>query len=314
MEDEAMTARISRYVSLVATASAAVLAACASSTSRGGVTMAGSAVATTTNVKPFFVRDGFVAPEAVRYDPDQDVYFVGNWGPGAASATDNNGYISRMKPDGQIETMKFIAGGANGVVLHAPRGMYIVGDTLWVADADAVRAFDRKTGAKLASVDFSSIDRGFLNDVAADATGTIYVTDTGRNKVYKVQGGPTLVVADSGLGAPNGITWDAANRRFIIVPFGGSHSLRAWVPGTTTLTDITTSTGAKWDGVEVLSGGRILASSQADSSIHIFDGAQGHAIIHTQGGPADIAVDTKRNRVAVPVVALNHVEIYDLPR
>jgi sugar lactone lactonase YvrE len=314
MEDEAMTARISRYVSLVATASAAVLAACASSTSRGGVTMAGSAVATTTNVKPFFVRDGFVAPEAVRYDPEQDVYFVGNWGPGAASATDNNGYISRMKPDGQIETMKFIAGGTNGVVLHAPRGMYIVGDTLWVADADAVRGFDRKTGAKLANVDFSALDRGFLNDVAADATGTVYVTDTGKNKLYKVQGGPTLVLADSALGAPNGITWDAGNRRFIIVPFGGSHSLRAWVPGTTTLTDITTSTGAKWDGVEVLSGGRILASSQADSSIHIFDGAQGHAIIHTQGGPADIAVDTKRNRVAVPVVALNHVEIYDLPK
>jgi len=308
-----MTARISRYGSIVA-AAAAVLAACASgaTTSRGTVTQTGAAA--TTNVKPFFVRDGFVAPEAVRYDPEQDVYFVGNWGPGAASATDNNGYISRMKPDGQIETMKFIAGGTNGVVLHAPRGMYIVGDTLWVADADAVRGFDRKTGAKLANVDFSALDRGFLNDVAADATGTVYVTDTGKNKLYKVQGGPTLVLADSALGAPNGITWDAANRRFIIVPFGGAHSLRAWVPGTTTLTDITTSTGAKWDGVEVLSGGRILASSQADSSIHVFDGATGRAIIHTQGGPADIAVDTKRNRVAVPVVALNHVEIYDLPR
>ena len=50
-----MTVRISRYVSIVATAAAAGLAACASSTSRGGVTMAGSAVATTTNVKPFFV-------------------------------------------------------------------------------------------------------------------------------------------------------------------------------------------------------------------------------------------------------------------
>jgi len=191
-----MTSHVSRYISLVATTAAAVLAACASSatTSRSAVTTGGAAAATTTNVKPFFVRDGFVAPEAVRYDPDQDVYFVGNWGPGPASATDNNGYISRMKPDGQIETLKFIAGGTNGVVLHAPRGMYIVGDTLWVADADDVRGFDRKTGAKLASVDFSALDRGFLNDVAADATGTIYVTDTGKNKLYRVQGGPTLVV------------------------------------------------------------------------------------------------------------------------
>src|SRR6476660_1259815 len=148
MEGEAMTVRISRYIPIVATAAAASLAACASGTtsSRSAVTTTAGAVATTTSVKPFFVRDGFVAPEAVRYDPDQDVYFVGNWGPGAASATDNTGYISRMKPDGQIETLKFIAGGTNHVVLHAPRGMYIVGDTLWVADADAVRGFNRRTG------------------------------------------------------------------------------------------------------------------------------------------------------------------------
>ena len=88
------------------------------------------------------------------------------------------------------------------MVLHAPRGMYIVGDTLWVADADAVRGFNKRTGEKVANVDFSAFDRGFLNDVAADATGTVYVTDTGRNKLYKVQGdgGPTLVVSDSTLG------------------------------------------------------------------------------------------------------------------
>jgi sugar lactone lactonase YvrE len=294
---------------------AASLAACASAGPPATATSTGSGTGATA-IKPWFVRDGFVAPEAVRYDPDQDVYFVGNWGPGAASATDNNGYISRMKPDGQIENLKCIAGGTNHVVLHAPRGMYIVGDTLWVADADAVRGFNRRTGDKVANVDFSGFDRGFLNDVAADATGTVYVTDTGRNKLYKVQGqgGPTVVVADSVLGAPNGITWDAANNRFIIVPFGGYKGIRAWVPGTTTLTDAGMSTGSKYDGVEVLSGGRVLVASQADTSLHLFSGTSGHAIIHTLGPPADIAVDTKRNRVAVPVVAMNHVEIYELPR
>jgi sugar lactone lactonase YvrE len=305
-----MPPRFLRQALLAATLPAA-LAACASS----GTPAAGTAgaAATGTAARPWFVRDGFVAPEAVRYDADQDVYFVANWGTGSASATDNNGYISRMKPDGQIESMRFIAGGANGVVLHAPRGMYIVGDTLWVADADAVRGFHRKTGAKLANVDFSELDRGFLNDVAADASGTVYVTDTGRNKLYKVTGGPTLVVSDSVLGSPNGITWDAANNRFIVVPFGGHKGIRAWAPGATTLTDIAMSTGARYDGVEVLPGGRILVASQADTSLHIFSGNTGRSVLHTLGPPADIAVDTKRNRVAVPVVALNHVEIWELP-
>jgi hypothetical protein len=306
-----LLSRTLRHALVAATLPA--LVACATSGTPGAGTAAGAATSSPA-AKPWFVRDGFVAPEAVRYDPDQDIYFVANWGTGSASATDNNGYISRMQPDGQIENMRFIAGGTNRVVLHAPRGMYIVGDTLWVADADAVRGFHRKTGERLANVDFSALDRGFLNDVAADASGTVYVTDTGRNKLYKVTGGPTLVVSDSVLGAPNGITWDAGNNRFVIVPFGGYKGIRAWTPGATTMTDIGMSTGARYDGVEVLSGGRILVASQADTSLHVFSGTTGRAVLHTLGPPADIAVDTKRNRVAVPVVALNHVEIWELPR
>ncbi len=37
---------------------------------------------------------GFTEPEAVRYDPDQDIYFVSNWGTGPTESKDNNGFIS----------------------------------------------------------------------------------------------------------------------------------------------------------------------------------------------------------------------------
>jgi hypothetical protein len=46
---------------------------------------------------------------------------------------------------------------------------------------------------------------------------------------------------------------------------------------------------------------------------HLFAGGSGRPIIHTGGAPADIAVDTKRNRVAVPFVDRNLVEIWQLP-
>ena len=287
----------------------ALLSGCAGSTGSSGFSTPATAAGTLITV-----REGFVGPEAVRYDPDQDVYFVANWGGDRnPSKADNDGFISRMGPDGTMENLRFIAGGAAGITLHSPRGMYIVGDTLWAADFDAVRGFDRRTGKLLASVDFSSIDRGFLNDVAADATGAIHVTDTGRNKVYRVRGGPTLVVTDSALGAPNGITWDASAGRFLILPFGGGHTIHAWTPGTTTLVPALTDPASKFDGIEVLSPGRVLASSQADTSLHLFTNGIGRPIIKVGGPPADIAVDTKRNRVAVPIVALNRVEIYQLP-
>jgi hypothetical protein len=257
---------------------------------------------------------GFTGPEAVRYDPDQDVYFVNSWGKGDPGAKDNNGFISRLTPEGKVEQLRFIAGGTGGVTLHSPRGMAIVGDTLWVVDPDAVRAFNRRTGAPLATVDFSAYKLGFLNDIAAGPDG-LYVTDTGTDHIYRIAAGRvTVALSDSALGNPNGITWDVTGRRFIVVPYGGSSAIKAWSAGGKTLSEISRSTGAKYDGVEILSGNRVLVASQADSSLHLFSGNTGRPIIRTGGAPADIGVDTKRNRVAVPFVDRNLVEIWQLPR
>ena len=44
---------------------------------------------------------GFSGPEAVRYDPDQDVYFVANFN-GGGNDLDDNGFISRVDPEGRI--------------------------------------------------------------------------------------------------------------------------------------------------------------------------------------------------------------------
>src|SRR5687767_14279616 len=104
---------------------AGLLAACAPSPSAAPPPRPSAAAA----APPLAVVDGFSGPEAVRYDPEQDVYFVANFN-GPSGEADDNGFISRLRPDGTIETLRFIAGGANGVTLHAPRGMAISGDTL----------------------------------------------------------------------------------------------------------------------------------------------------------------------------------------
>jgi sugar lactone lactonase YvrE len=260
------------------------------------------------------VVDGFTGPEAVRYDPDQDVYFVANFGDGPTGALDDNGFISRMRPDGSVEQRRFVAGGTGGATLHAPRGMAIAGDTLWVADNDAVRGFHRRTGAPLAAVPFAGMDAGFLNDLAVGPDGALYVTDTGKHRLYRVSGGAAAVaLADTALNSPNGITWDARGGRFLVVPFGGGRTIFSWRPGTAALEPAGTSAGGRFDGVEVLAGGRVLVASQADTSLHLFANGTGRPIIRTSGRPADIAVDTRRNRVAVPFIALGRVEIWQLP-
>ena len=84
--------------------------------------------------------EGFLTPESVLHDSGQDIYFVSNIN-GSPTAKDNNGFISRLKPDGAVENLKFIEGGKGGVVLNAPKGLALHGDTLWVADIDVVRSW-----------------------------------------------------------------------------------------------------------------------------------------------------------------------------
>ena len=68
---------------------------------------------------PQRVRDvtGLSHPEAVRYDPELDLWFVANIN-GDPLAKDNNGFITRLKSDGSIGVLKFVEGGRNGVRPH----------------------------------------------------------------------------------------------------------------------------------------------------------------------------------------------------
>ena len=302
--------------SLLAAAAATILVAACSRPDADralGDSPSSGASATADSARLITTVTGFTGPEAVRYDPDQDVWFVSNWGAGPTEATDNNGFIARMSADGVVDSLRFIAGGARGATLHSPRGMTIVGDTLWVVDVDALRGFHRRTGAPLSSIDFTLFRLGFLNDVAAGPDG-LYVTDTGTDHIYRVTGGAvTVALTDSTLGRPNGITWDSAGTRFIIVPWSGDSTIKAWTAGSRTFTRVGSAFATRLDGVEVLSGGRMLVASQSDSSIHLVDGSTARPVIRTGGAPADIAVDRRRNRVAVPFVARNLVEIWQLP-
>jgi sugar lactone lactonase YvrE len=267
---------------------------------------------------------GFRTPEAVRYDADLDVYFVSNIS-GVPSVKDGDGFISRLGPDGALLDTAFIKGGVNGVVLNAPKGMAIAGDTIWVTDIDALRGFDKRSGAPVAAIEFGAQGAQFLNDVAPGPDGALYITDTGiridsagmshpgPDRVFRLGGDRTITTAVQGdtLGGPNGITWDAGAGRFVIVPFG-TGSIFTWAPGDSLPAVIATGPGG-FDGVERLGDGRFLISSWADSSVYTLDSTT-QLVRYIAGvpSPADIGVDTRRNRVAIPIFTEDRVEIWEI--
>ncbi len=260
--------------------------------------------------------DGFQTPESVKWDSAQDVYFVSNIN-GAPNAKDGNGFISRVDPAGRVTDSAFIKG------LNAPKGLALVGDTLWVADIDQVRAFNSRTGAPVGTVTVPGAI--FLNDIAAAPDGSLYVTDTairfgakgavehpGTDQIFRITGRKvTVAIKSDSLGRPNGITWDKANQRFVVVSFGGN-SVLAWKPGEATTSSLGKGPG-QFDGVEFTKDGALLVSSWADSSVARYASGQGTNVITGVPSPADIGYDAKRNRVLVPIFTGNRVEIWQLP-
>jgi hypothetical protein len=259
-------------------------------------------------------------PESARWDAEQGVWFVANIN-GNPSAKDNNGYISRLKPDGSVDSLKFVAAGKNKVTLNGPKGMAIVGDTLWVADIDAVRGFNRKTGAPIASIPVPGAK--FLNDIAAGPDG-IYITDTGirfgadgkmthpgPDRVFKIAGRKvTTALTFKGQPGPNGITWDSTASRFVIVP-NGDTTIVSWAPGDSAPQRVATAP-PMMDGVEALGGGRYLVTSWADSSLNLVADGKVTRIAAGIAAPADIGFDRAGGKVAVPQLTENTMELLDV--
>ncbi|MBA3319007.1 MAG: SMP-30/gluconolactonase/LRE family protein [Gemmatimonadales bacterium] len=268
--------------------------------------------------------DSLDAPEAARFDPELGVYFVSNVN-GSPLGKDGNGYISRVTRDGKVDSLKFIAGGRGGVKLDSPKGIAIQGDTLWVADIDAARAFNKRTGKPIATVSLVGKAK-FLNDAAVGPDGAIYFTDTGvaddgkggmshpgPDRVFRIEDRKATVALEfKDKPGPNGITWDSAGSKFVILSFQGK-SIYRWAPGDSAPTVVTEGPGMM-DGIEAMGDGRFVVSTWTDSSLFVLDGERITKLVGGLPGAADIALDRERGRIAVPLLTENRVEFVDLKR
>jgi sugar lactone lactonase YvrE len=138
-------------------------------------------------------------PESVLFDERTNVLYVANID-GKADELDGSGFISKVSLDGKIENLRWTSG------LNAPKGMGIYKNRLYVTDVYRLVAINLETGQAEKTWDAIDQKSAFLNDVTVAKDGTVYVSDSRFDKIYRLKDDKWEVwMEGEQLNKPNGV-------------------------------------------------------------------------------------------------------------
>lgn len=166
-----------------------------------------------------FEATGFQNPYGIAVDSKAGFIYISNVN-GEMVAQDDNGFISRLRIDGTVDQLKFIDGSSKEITLDAPKGMAIVGTTLYVTDIDKLRAFDLAKAKHLFDVNFGDLPVKHFYDISTGPNDALYLADAPGNTIYRVDVPKlhevTTFVSGDVLGEPRGICWYPARQSFLV--------------------------------------------------------------------------------------------------
>jgi len=157
------------------------------------------------------------SPYSFVNDPVEKGYFISNVN-GEPDAADNNGFITKLDPNGKLLNLKFIQGGKGDVLLHAPKGMALVEHMLYVVDLDTLRGFDTTTGKPVLALTIQPL--ASLSDVTFDGKGHLYCSDQKTNTIYRIDLASksiSVLVTDPALAGPSGLAVHPKSGQIIAV-------------------------------------------------------------------------------------------------
>lgn len=274
---------------------------------------ASSPVATTWTLRQLWeVRDSLSRPESALFDAEANVLYVSNI-KGEPTAKDGNGYLSRISPEGVLLQARWVSG------LHAPKGMALSRGRLYVADIDTLVEIDPVTERITAR--YGAPGARFLNDVAADAAGNVYVSDSQTHRIYRLREGVLEVWLESPLiRSPNGLE---ALPNYLVVAAADSSAAR---PGearylhAVSYTDRTVRPlGAVrplggLDGVKAAEGGGFFLSDWGAARVYFYDPTTDslQVLVEVSQGTADFDYVSIQQRLYLPVMMSDRLIAYEV--
>jgi DNA-binding beta-propeller fold protein YncE len=256
---------------------------------------------------------GLAQPESVVEDPATGVIYVSNIN-GAVMQKDGNGFISRLTANGKMLERQWVKG------LNAPTGLALHDRTLYAADVDQLIEINAASGGIVKRYDAKGAI--FLNDVAVDDDGTVYVSDTPTNTIWRLKDGsfePWL--ANDALNGPNGLL--VQGDKLIVASLGKipSQGQKQEFGGllAVSLDDQKVSKIGKGDlignldGLEALQPAGYLVTDWAQGALYRVD-AKGKVdrLIDLNQGSADLTYLPDKKTVLIPMMLDNSLVAYSL--
>ena len=250
-------------------------------------------------------------PESAYYNLKSNQIFVSNVA-GSPVGKDNKGWISILDNKGKLLKEKWVEG------LNAPKGLRSFADYLYVADIDQVVEIHIPTAKITKKYEVKGAE--FLNDVAVDKRGNVYVSDMFNGNVYQIAKRKVSVfLTASALGElPNGLYIDGNN--LFIATWGSGIDKTTFATkksGRLLQVDLTskkinplTKEFGNLDGLEMTTSGEFLVSDWVHGKIFQVNKAGKVTLIH-QGkqGLADIGFIRGDNSIIVPQMLENKAYI-----
>ena len=242
--------------------------------------------------------------ESVLYDKTNNLLFVSCINGTPPDKKDGDGYIAKVGLDGKIITPKWATG------LSGPKGMGIVGNTLYVTDIDRLVSIDMATG-KIAKT-WNVKGAKFLNDISTADDGTVYFTDSNISSIYALKNDKveTIVDQDTSLGGTNGIFVDGG--MLMLAGMNSGKVLRMDIK-THAVQQVADGIGAG-DGLEKYKTGWLVSNWNGAIS---YIGADGDVmeVLNSEEAKlntADIEVIEDKNLLLIPTFFGNMVSAYEL--
>lgn len=242
-------------------------------------------------------------PESVIYDKVREVLYVSNVNQNPWEK-DGNGFISKISKTGDILDLEWISG------FSGPKGMAIVGNTLYVADLDELVIIDleKETIIKKLKIDGAS----GLNDITPGENGKIYMSDSNEGKIFQYENGEASIFHSDAPGRPNGLLMDQGK---LLVAFSQSSEFVSYDLNTLEKTVIAEQIGAG-DGITPTNESGTYLVSDWNGEITIVTKETGkQSLLNTKKegkNTADIWFILEENLLLVPTFFDNRIVAYRL--